>query len=90
MNFKFKSVNNLITQINNFTIEWNQQINDCSYMFYNLSNITYIDLSYFDTSQVNNIDDMFHGCSNLISLNLFNFNTSSVTSMILCLLVVQN
>ena len=50
-------------------------------MFYELSNIIKIDLSYFNTSLVTNMYRMFKNCSSLISLNLNNFNTSLVTDM---------
>ena len=55
---KGKFVYNLSEQINNITIIWNSQITNCQSMFYNLSNITYIDLSDFDTSKVNDMGSM--------------------------------
>ena len=57
---KDKYVYNLTEQINNITITWNNQINDCSCMFYGLNNITIIDLSYFNTSLVTYMDYMFY------------------------------
>ena len=56
---KDKYVYNLTEQINNITITWNNQINDCSCMFYGLNNIQKIDLSYLNTSLVTNMDYMF-------------------------------
>ena len=50
-------------------------------MFYNLENITKIDLSNFNASLVNDMEYMFFGCNSLISLNLNNFNTSLVKYM---------
>jgi len=50
-------------------------------MFYDLKNITKIDLSKFDSSQVTSMAYMFTGCNNLKSIDLSNFNTSSVTNM---------
>ena len=79
--YKDKYVYNLKEQINNITIILNNQINDCSCMFYNLKNIIKIDLSYFNTSLVTSMSYMFSGCTSLISLNLNNFNTSLVMDM---------
>ena len=50
-------------------------------MFRDLSNLTSLDVSSFDTSQVTNMEAMFAGMSNLTSLNLSNFDTSKVTRM---------
>ena len=50
-------------------------------MFRDLSKVTEIDLSGFDTSNVTDIGSMFSGCSSLISLNLSGFDTSNVTKM---------
>ena len=55
----------LTEQINNITIIWNKEITDCSYMFENLINITYIDLSSFNASLVTNMYRMFCGCTAL-------------------------
>ena len=71
----------LSKQINNVTMIWNTQVLYCNCMFRNLSNITYIDLSSFNTSSITYMFSMFNGCSSLISLNLNNFITSSVTFM---------
>ena len=57
-----KIVTNLTEQINNITVIFNQQITDCSFMFNFLFNITYIDLSFFDTSLVTNMLGMFGKC----------------------------
>ena len=72
-------VYNLTKKINNITISWDRQITDCRCMFSYLSNITYIDLSFFNTSKVFHMRKMFYGCSSLISLNLSNFDTSKTT-----------
>ena len=50
-------------------------------MFYNCLNITYIDLSNFNTSKVTDMRYMFCGCSNLEKINFGNINTSSVENM---------
>ena len=74
-------VYNLTEEINNITISWNRQITYCRCMFYGLSNITYVDLSFFNTSNVTSTVSMFEGCSSLMSINLSNFDTSNVTFM---------
>ena len=69
-------------QINN-TVEliWNDGIKDCKNMFRSCSNITEINMSYFDTSLVTNMYCMFQWCSSLTSLDLSNFDTSLVQNM---------
>ena len=52
-----------------------------SYMFYNCSNLTSLDVSRFDTSNVTNMSYMFYNCSNLTSLDVSGFDTSKVTNM---------
>ena len=56
-------------------------VTDMQSMFYNCSNLTFLDLSNFNTSKVTNMQSMFYNCSNLTSLDLSNFNTSNVTDM---------
>ena len=46
-------------------VEFKGRINDCSYMFYDCSNLCYIDLSNFDFTDVVNMSDMFNYCINL-------------------------
>ena len=52
-----------------------------SYMFYECTSLTSIDLSNFNTSNVTNMWGMFNYCSSLTSLDLSSFNTSNVTDM---------
>ena len=52
-----------------------------SYLFYELPNVTNIDLSNLNTSNVTNMESMFDTCRSLTSLDLSNFNTSKVTNM---------
>ena len=54
--------------INNVTMKWNRTVEDCSYMFYNLTLITYIDLSKFDFSLVTSTVMMFGNCLKLQSI----------------------
>ncbi len=66
-------------------------VNDYSYMFsgilypvhnrLNLSEITKMDLSKFDTSEVRNMSHMFRGMKNLEDLDISSFNTSLVYDM---------
>ena len=78
---KGKIVFNLEGEMNNITIVWINQIMNCYHMFYYLSNITYIDLSHFNSSSITHMTGMFSGCSSLKSLNLNNFDTSKVIDM---------
>ena len=54
---------------------------DLSYLFCNLTSLSKVDLSDFDTSQVTNMRSMFMNCKNLSSLDLSKLNTSKVTDM---------
>ena len=54
---------------------------DMSHMFDNMSYLTTLDLSNFDTSQVTDMSYMFSDMSNLTTLDLSNFDTSKVTDM---------
>ena len=69
-------------QVENFVeLIWNDDINNCQYLFSKCINITEINLSNFNTSQVTNMGYMLYYCSSLTSLDLSNFNTSQVTNM---------
>ena len=81
LNYTGKIIYDLTNQENIITMIWNYQNTDCTAMFYDLSNITKIDLSKFDTSKVTDMKGMFYGCTSLTSINFSNFNTSSVTNM---------
>jgi len=62
-------------------IKFNNKIKDCSYLFYDCSNLTKINLSSFDTKKITNMSSMFKGCSNLTNINLSSFDTKNVTNM---------
>ena len=49
-------------------IEFQEQIKDCSYMFYGCTNIIDIDLSNFDFQSTIKMNDMFNYCINLINI----------------------
>jgi surface protein len=52
-----------------------------SYLFYDCSALTSINVTNFDTSNVMYMNHMFRGCSSLTTLNVTNFDTSNVTTM---------
>ena len=56
-------------------------VTDMSYMFWDCSGLTSLDLSHFNTSAVTNMYSMFYGCSGLTSLDVSSFDTSKVTNM---------
>jgi len=62
-------------------IKFNIKIKDCSFMFFNCSNLTNIDLSSFDTKNVTNMSSMFCDCFNLKNIDLSSFDTKNVTNM---------
>ena len=76
-----KFVYNLVEEINNVTMIWNDELTDCSGMFYGLSNIIEIDFSKFDGSKLTDIRCMFGDCFSLKSLDLRGFNTSLIEDM---------
>ena len=54
---------------------------DASYMFYECSGLTTLDLSGLDTSKVTTMYKMFYYCSRLTTLDVTGFDTSKVTNM---------
>ena len=66
---------------NRILITWANSLPTCERLFYNLENITYIDLSNFDGSEVNTMHEMFSGCTNLKSINLNILETPIVKNM---------
>ena len=73
----YKNVKN----INNLSYLNTSRTTNMSFMFYDCSSLTSLDVSNFDTSNVTNMDGMFRQCYGLTNLDLSNFNTSNVTSM---------
>ena len=67
--------------VNNITIKWNYLLTSCRRMFSDLTSITNIYFTNFDTSNVTDLSYMFNGCTSLTSLDLNTFNTSRVTNM---------
>ena len=76
-----QNIYNLTEKENVITMEWNIPLPHSEYMFYNLENISYIDLSKFDGSGLNSMRAMFNGCTNLKSINLDISDTSIVKNM---------
>ena len=74
-NYIFNQTKNIVELI------WDNNLDNCAYMFYGCSQITEIDLSNFNTSKIKYIDHMFGFCSSLTFLNLSNFNTSNIKIM---------
>ena len=66
---------------NNITMIWDNSLQDCTKMFYNLKTITKIDLSKFDSSNVQSFSSMFYGCSKLAEINFSNLDTTKVKTM---------
>ena len=67
--------------IYDINIELTNIIQDCSYMFSNCENITYIDLSSFNSKSVKNTEYMFYRCMKLEKINLINFETRYISKM---------
>ena len=66
---------------NQMKLVWFNEIENVDYMFYNLSNITSIDLTQFNASSVNSMNNMFSNCKDLKTITISNIDTSSVSSM---------
>ena len=62
-------------------IKFKNSLKDCSYMFYNCTNLLYIDLSSFNTKYVRSMESMFSNCRNLKGINFSNCNTENLTNM---------
>ena len=60
---------------------WFNKLSSCEDMFYNISNITEIDLTNFDSSNIVSTRGMFQYCNSLELINFHNFHTSKVTDM---------
>ena len=58
-----------------------EKVTDMSYMFFNCSSLTSLDVTHFNTENVTNMNRMFGYCSSLTSLDVTHFNTAKVTNM---------
>ena len=68
-------------EINSIKLIWSNELYSLFRIFENMTNVTEVDLSKFDTSKINNMCQMFWGCTSLTSINLNNINTSLVETM---------
>ena len=62
-------------------LKFNENIKDCSFMFYNCKNIINIDLSSFNNNNIDNMNSMFSGCFNLKYVDLYSIDTKNVADM---------
>ena len=58
-----------------------EKVTNMSYMFFNCSSLTSLDVTHFNTAKVTNMRNMFSSCSALTSLDVTHFNTANVTNM---------
>ena len=58
-----------------------EKVTNMSYMFFNCSSLTSLDVTHFNTAKVTNMNSMFECCSSLTSLDVTYFNTANVTGM---------
>ena len=65
----------------NITLIFDNQIESFSSLFEDVRNVTFVDLSNFDTSKVTDFHWMFSGCRNLEKINFGNIKTSLVENM---------
>ena len=58
-----------------------EKVTNMSYMFFQCSSLTSLDVTHFNTAKVTNMNSMFDSCSSLTSLDVTYFNTANVTGM---------
>ena len=66
---------------NNVTLRFEEQLETCENIFYEMGNIIKVDFTDFDSSKVTDMTSMFYNCSNLKKVIFGDFNTSSVKNM---------
>ena len=66
---------------NEVILIWYNKINYLGCAFYKSTNITFVDLSNFNSTLVTDIHSMFDSCKSLVYINFTNFETSECTSM---------
>ena len=78
--FSFKHT---FTKIGKHFIKYSftKNLTQLRYLFNSCSNITYLNLSNFNTKNVFDMSFMFDGCSSLSKIDLDNLNTENVTDM---------
>ena len=72
---------NITEKNSSIELIWNQTIINCHGMFAEVSNISKINFSDFDTSKVTDMSNMFMNCESLENLDLSSFDTSNVLDM---------
>ena len=70
-----------LTTINNIERLKTDLVRDMTYMFYNCSSLSSLDVSNFNTERATNMFGMFCNCSNLTALDVTKFDTRFVTNM---------
>ena len=58
-----------------------EKVTNMSYMFFQCSSLTSLDVTHFNTAKVTNMNRLFSYCSSLTSLDVTHFNTAKVTNM---------
>ena len=66
---------------NEVKLVWYDNINYLGCSFYECPNITFADLSHFNSSNVKSIANIFDGCISLVYVNFTNFDTSNCELM---------
>jgi hypothetical protein len=59
-------------------IKFQNQLQSCANMFYNMTDLLEVDLSKFDASQISSTSEMFYGCKNLKKVVMENFASSKI------------
>ena len=62
-------------------VKTTNKVNNMQEMFFNCKNLSFLDLSKFDTTQVTTMQSMFKGCEKLNSLYLSSFNITNETNI---------
>ena len=70
-----------LTKIENLSMLDTSNVEDMSYMFWNLNSIEELDLTNFNTDRVNNMSHMFSGMNKLKNIDISTLNTQNVTNM---------
>ena len=76
-----QKIYNLEEGLNTVTLIFEDEINSCANMFYNVEDLIEIDLSKFNSANVRSLENMFYGCKNLKYIDISNFDTSQVNTM---------
>ena len=72
---------NFVNETTTVRMIFDDNLDTCENMFKDLSYITEIDLSCFNSYNVRSMKSMFEGCTSLASINFTNINTQNVIDM---------